>query len=177
MLVVDDKLTWSEHVKSFSQKIMPMIPILYKCGDYLTNKTKKIVYNAYFLSLFRYLLPVWGVCGRTLIESMQVLQNKIIKILYGFDRVTSTESLYQTLGMNKINDIIILEQCKLTYKIIHKQQKSNTQILFTNEIHNYTRTQHDIYQRQIHSNIGLYNPMSKASASFNTLPTNRNKAH
>lgn len=177
-LSIDNNLNWSEHVKKISNKILPMISAIFKCRHYLTRKTKESVYNAFFLSHFRYLLPVWGMCNQTNFHAAQVLQNKILKILYDYDRLTHTEILYRELGISQLTKIMELEQCKLMFKIIHKQQKCNTNILFSHNVHNYeTRIQNNIYQIVTKSNIGLNNPITDASKCYNRLPDNLKNIH
>lgn len=170
-LVVDDRLDWSEHVNKISDKIIPMIAATYRCRDYLTMKTKMNVYNAFFLSHLRYLLPIWGMCGKTNFSKIQTLQNKTLKVLFNYDRLFSTETLYKELSICKINVIMQLEQAKMMYKIINKKQKSNTNIVFYNDIHTYgTRGQNNVYQIQTRTNVGLNNPVVQASKVFNKLP-------
>lgn len=170
-LHVDENLSWSEHVSNIRQKVMPMIPIMFRCRGYLSDKSKNIVYNAFFLSHFRYLLPVWGMCGSTIYNKMQVLQNKILKVIYGYDRRAHTNALYGELNVWKLDKLLEFEQCKLIYKIINKQQKCNTKIVFSNEVHEYeTRAQNNIYQIYTRSDIGLRNPIVSASRTYNRLP-------
>ena len=64
-LTIDHDLSWGAHINKIAGRIIPMIPVIFKCKNYLTDKTKKKVYNAFFLSHFRYLIPVWGMCNKT----------------------------------------------------------------------------------------------------------------
>lgn len=177
-LNIDNKLNWSEHINKMSNKILPMISAVYRCRDYLTKKTKDNVYNAYFLSHFRYLLPVWGMCSQINFNSVQVLQNKVLKVLHNYDRLTNTETLYRELGTSRLNKILEFEQCKLMFKIISKKQKCNTQILFLHNIHSYeTRNQNNIYQIYARTSIGLNDPIASASKCYNQLPETLKNVH
>ena len=42
-LIVDEQLGWYEHINHIKEKIVPMIPVLFKCRNYLTKKTKNNV--------------------------------------------------------------------------------------------------------------------------------------
>ena len=64
-------------------------------------------------------MPIWGTCGKTNLNIVQILQNKILKVLFHYDRLTSTEILYTELKVPKINVILELEQIKLMYKILN----------------------------------------------------------
>lgn len=170
-LMVDDRLNWREHVTKLTEKILSMIPYIFKIRNYITDKTKRLVYNAFFLSHFRYLIIVWGMCGKGVFETVQIVQNKILKILFNFDRLTHTDTLYSTLQIARLSKILEFEQCKLMHKIMFGQLKTNSQFSVTNEIHNYpTRTQNNIYHIQNRTCIGTNNPFFKLSYVFNHLP-------
>lgn len=170
-LIIDVNLNWSEHITYVIKKMSSMIGALYKCRNYFTNKTRTDIYNAYFASHLRYLLPVWGTCGTVNFNRAQTIQNKIIKILFSIDRLTHTSDLYKMVNIFDIHKLLELEQCKHVYKVINKKQKCNTQIIFADSIHSYNTRQCDnIYQFNVHSNRGLNNPISQACGSYNRLP-------
>lgn len=170
-LIIDNNLNWSQHIKLLSNKILSMIPIIYKCRNYLTNKTKLKIYNAFFLSHFRYQIPIWGTCGETNFKSAQILQNKVLKILFNYNWLTSTEMLYRELKISKLETIFRLEQAKLMYKIINNKQRCNINILMSNNVHNHeTRSQNNIYCKTTKTNIGLNNPIVQASKTYNKIP-------
>ena len=104
---------------------------------------------------------------------MQMLQNKILKILFDYDRITATETLYGKLGGMRLDRLLELEQCKLMYRIVNKKQKRKTNIIFYNDVHDYkTRAHNSIYQIYTRTNIGLRNPIVNASKIYNELPGN-----
>ena len=172
-LQIDNNLQWTKHIDYITSKIIPMIPIIYRCRNYLTNKTKHSVYNAFFLSHFRYLLPIWGSCCKTYFDSAQILQNKILKILFNYDRLTNTDLLYNELCIPRLSIVLELEQIKLMFKILNKTQRSNTNIIMSNNVHSHdTRSQNNIYQLYTRTNIGLNNPFVLSSKAFNNVPQN-----
>lgn len=103
---------------------------------------------------------------------MQTLQNKFIKVLFNYDRLTNTTQLYSDLQIPNLKKILELEQCKLIFKIINEVHKCNTEYKFTKDIHSYeTRTHQNLYQTKVKSQKGLNNPIAQASKIFNQLPT------
>lgn len=122
---------------------------------------------------FRYLIPVWGTCGVVNLSSMQTLQNKVLKVLFNYDRLTHTVDLYRNLRVWKLIKILRLEQCKFMYKVMNKTQKTNIELTYIRDIHSHnTRSQNYIFNNNIRSNKGLYNPIFQASEAFNALPNN-----
>ncbi len=144
-LVIDESLSWQMHINKITQKVHSLIPCIYKSRSYLTHRTKMNVYNAFFVSHMRYLLPIWGTC-KTKFSEVQVTQNKVLKIMFNYNKATHTETLYRELGVFNLERLLLLEQCKVMYKILNKQLKCNSSIIFSNEIHNYyTRTELNLY--------------------------------
>ena len=104
---------------------------------------------------------------------MKTLQNKILKILYEYDRLTPSEILYRELSVVGLDEFLGLEQCKLIHKILNKKQKSNVNIILHNEVHDYgTRARNNIYPTSARTNVGLKNLIINASSTYNRLPVN-----
>lgn len=172
-LVLDEYLSWSGHIEHIKNKIIPLIGAIYRCRFFLSHAAKLKVYNSYFLSVLRYLLPVWGTCNTTNFNKIKILQNKVLKTLFNLDYQTHTETVYTMLDITPISNILRLEQAKLMYKIINKKQKCNTKIMYSNEFHTHkTRNQNDIYLAPVRTNAALHNPLSEAAQAFNSLPYN-----
>ena len=172
-LIIDEMLSWQNHINKIKDKILPMIPAVYKFRNYLSAQTKMNIYNAFFLSHFRYLIPVWGTCCQNKMMEMQKLQNKILKILFNFGPLTSTQTLYGGLGVGKLETVFKFEQSKLIHKIVTQQLKSNTDLTFVNEIHTHnTRALNDIYLSSNRTNLQLYSPIQCSLRTYNLLPVN-----
>lgn len=170
-LIIDVNLNWGEHIKHVINKMTSMLGAIYKCRSFLTIKTRMDIYNAYFASHLRYLIPEWGTCGIVNFNRVQIVQNKTLKILFELDRLTHTTDLYKTVNVMSIHKLLELEQCKYIYKVLNKKQKCNTQIMLINSIHSYNTRQCDnIYQCSVNSNRGLNSPISQACNSYNKLP-------
>ncbi|KAK9882698.1 hypothetical protein WA026_022748 [Henosepilachna vigintioctopunctata] len=169
-LIIDEYLNWKAHTNKIISKINPMIPIIYQCRNYISLKTKKQIYAAFFSSHLRYLLPIWGTCGSVDFNKMQILQNKILKILFKYDYLTSTNILHQELSIPKLEALLKLEQCKLMYKILKNIQKSNIVFKLVGEVHGYeTRFQTGFYISNSRTNVGLNGPANMASKVYNNL--------
>lgn len=171
-LTLDDDLGWGAHVDHVKSKIIPLTGALQRCKHFLTDNAKYKIYNAYFLSVLRYLLVVWGSCGVTVFNKIKVLQNKVLKILFNLEWRTHSDLLYSTLKITKINTILKIEQSKFIYRIINNKQKSNSTIKHVNQIHSYeTRSLNDLYLENVRTTVALRSPLSESSKTFNSLPS------
>lgn len=71
----------------------------------------------------------------------------------------------------QLNKLRALEQCKYIFNITHNNQKSNSSIVYVEEIHNYyTRNHSNIHHGLIRTNKGLHSPLYQAIKEYNSLP-------
>ena len=83
---------------------------------HVPHECKKQLYYAYVYSKIIYGIEVCGNIKSYQLNQLQVLQNRISKILYNKDWWTNTEDLHKEIAVLKIKDITKL--CKL--KFVHK---------------------------------------------------------
>ena len=63
-------------------KLRQLLPKIYQLKGILNAKTKKILYESWVESIIRYGIELFGFTSNYLIERMQKIQNKIIKVLF-----------------------------------------------------------------------------------------------
>lgn len=92
-------------------------------------------------------------------------------MLFCYDRLTNSEKLYNELCIPRLGTVLELEQIKLMYNILSKLQKTNINIVMSNNVHMYdTRSHENIYQLYTRTDLGLRNPYVLASKVFNKVP-------
>ena len=80
VLIVDDTLTWDEHVDYISTKISRNIGIIKCIRTFLPRHSLLTVYRTLIEPYLRYCNTVWGQCSDTLKEK-QGLQNKVARAI------------------------------------------------------------------------------------------------
>lgn len=170
-LILDDQLSWGAHIDHIKNKIIPLIGALHRCRYFLTINAKYKIYNAYFLSIIRYLIPVWGTCNQTNFNKIKILQNKVLKILFNLNYFTHTDTIYQMLKLQPVQKILMLEQSKLIFKILNNRSKCNSRIQYVNQIHeHFIRNSDNIRLERARTNKALRSPICAASEVYNNLP-------
>ena len=85
-LIVDDTLTWSDHVEYISTKIRRGIGILKRTSKFLKGSSLLMISSSLIEPYLRYCNIVWGQWNETLKDKIQALQNKaarpIAKVKY-----------------------------------------------------------------------------------------------
>ena len=85
-MIVDDSLTWEDHIDYVTLKINRGIGIIRRVGQFIPEKSLLLLYQTLIDPYFRYCSTVWGQCGETLKDKLQALQNRaarsIAKVKY-----------------------------------------------------------------------------------------------
>lgn len=169
---IDNRLLWDKHYELLCSRTIKMIGALYRTENVFGHKIRKIVYHAYYENVFRYLITVWGTCSDTLFNKFVILQKKIIKCLFGLDRLTPTNSLFDQTKFYELPKLLKIEQYKYAFKITNNAQKTNVKNIKLNcDLHEYaTRAKNNVHLASVTTNVGLNNPFTRALQSFNQLP-------
>ena len=85
-MIVDDCLTWEDHMKLYTLKINRDIGIIKRIKQLISEKAALLFYQTLIDPYFRYCSTVWWQCGETLKDKLQALQNRaarsIAKVKY-----------------------------------------------------------------------------------------------
>ena len=79
--VVDENLTWDDHIDYISGKIRRNIGILKRMRLTVPRESLVLLYKTLIESYFRYCNTVWGYCNKKLLDKLQVLQNKAARVI------------------------------------------------------------------------------------------------
>ena len=80
-LIVDDTLTWAEHVDYISTKIRKNIGIIKRVRTFLPRHSLLTLYRTLIEPYLRHCNTVWGQCSDTLKEKLQCLQNRVARAI------------------------------------------------------------------------------------------------
>ena len=102
-LVIDEKLSWEEHIKSLCKKISSAVTAIRQV-NYLPQNTLIKLYHSLIASRHRYCSTVWGNCNNSLKANLQRIQNRVARIITcAKDGSVDSEALLRKLG--KCNDM------------------------------------------------------------------------
>ena len=137
---LDQSLNWQCHIQKLTLKIKRNTYLLSNGKQLMDQETKKLVYCAHIASHIQYGLLLWGngASGDQLAK-IQKLQNKCIR------QICLKQNTAQSLGILSIDKMIMLENMKFGYKLVHQMlpkriaeiccEDSNNQSL--NKTHKY----------------------------------------
>ena len=104
-VVIDQCLTFSQHIQYTKGKISRSLGILYKCKKYFKAETLVRLYTASIYPYFNYCITVWRYTYSTYIMPLVKLQKRAIRIIASEHRRANTDPIfikYKLLPLAKI---------------------------------------------------------------------------
>lgn len=108
-LHLDKRLTFKTHIEKTIEKSERLIRSLYPLinrRSRLSQVNKILLYKTVFRPMITYACPVWASCAKTHIHRLQILQNKILKMMLKLHWRTSTRLVHETSEIEMIKDNI-----------------------------------------------------------------------
>ena len=75
-VIIDEKLTWTQHIKSLKTKMSRYVGIMYKLKFILPTKARLQIFHSFIQSHLNFCSTVWGFSAKSNIESLFVSQKK-----------------------------------------------------------------------------------------------------
>ena len=98
-VVIHKNLTWNEHIESLIAKVNQRIGLLNRIKHLLPLDARVTIYNALIRPLFDFADTIWGDRDNiTLMHDLQVLQNKVAKVILDLPNYASSTDALKTLG-------------------------------------------------------------------------------
>ena len=81
-VIVNEHLSWKEHIMLIYKKLRQIFCIIVKIKPNLNEKTLLMLYHSLFMTHIRYCISSWCFGNETLIDKLQRLCNKFIRIIF-----------------------------------------------------------------------------------------------
>lgn len=143
-LILDNRLTFKAHIDYLRNKIIPLTGALRNISKYVPYKLRHTIYNALVKPHLEYLIQIWGQAAKTHLQKIQITQNKLIKVLFNFNYLTSSKIIYSKTKLLNIQQLYSYNICILIRKIL--TQKIHTQINLKKKQHKYYTRNKDNFE-------------------------------
>ena len=156
---VNDNLKWNDHIKHLCKKVSQICGLFCYLRHYVRQNTLLMLYNSFVGSHLLYGILTWGSTNNTVLHPLQVLQNKIVRIISNVktnEHITNN-SLYKQLKILTIKDMYELEVSKFMHQHQHNKLPNLCNFYFTPtaSIHKYntrSTSHNNLYLSSINSN-------------------------
>lgn len=177
-VLIDDKLSWKNHIENMCSRLSKICGLIFKLRHYVPLTTRKLIYFSMFNSVILYSLINWGRASNSLIHKVEVLQNKFIRASMFCSRDCPTNYLYSKFQTLKLNDMIRMEFAKFMYKYNNHMLPSSFNSYFTklDQIHRYDTRQKSkgaFFHHAIHTEFGRKNLQHSCLVVWESIPVNQ----
>ena len=104
-LIIDEKLSWKDHTDYLIASLSKFYGIFNKIKHLVPKQHKLTIYKAYVLTKVRYGIEIYGSFNETLSNRLQIVSNKLLKILFNMSPFHSTNQLHKELDILKVKDV------------------------------------------------------------------------
>ena len=108
-LILDEYLNWKAHIEDLCIKLKRLFPIFYNIRKYLNKDQIRTIYFTMIYSRIKYGCMTYGLCIAENLKRLQIIQNKLLKVLLKKPFRYSTISLHKDLFLLQVKDIIVQE--------------------------------------------------------------------
>ena len=139
-LIVDDTLSWSDHIDQISMKIKRSLGILKRTRSYLPKSSLITLYRTLIETHLRYCNVIWGQCGETLKDKLQTLQNRASRTIAGqkFEQAGHSGPLVEC-GWLSVRNLFKIDMGICMYNILNGQAPEEFKYIFqpVSSMHGY----------------------------------------
>ena len=169
-VIIDQYLTFYNHIQHIKGKISRALGILYKGRKYFSQNTLLTLYNAFVYPHFMYCICIWGNAYQTYIEPLFKLQKRAMRLIVGAKRLTQSAPIFDRLKVLQIQKLYIYNVLLFMYKY-HNNYLPSIFVRFfvrNNEIHCYnTRQQAHLHIHKQRSVRSIKNMKNAAVPVYN----------
>ena len=143
-VILDSKLSWSEHISFVRCKISKGIGIMCKARKYLSISTLVTLYYCFIYPYITYCVEVWGGANITLLSSIIKLQKCVIRIIVSAPFRAHTSEIFEKLKILPIHKVYKYYVILFMYKFQINKLPAIFNKMFSHnyEIHSYHTRQH-----------------------------------
>lgn len=168
-LTIDDKLKWNYHIDKIKSSIVPYIFAINRTKRILPKETLLLIYDAYIMSRFVHLNPIWSGCARFKILELIILQKRALKFILQVPILYPTSLLFEKFI--SLDIVIDRELLILIYKIVNNLIKHNFVLIRVADSHNHNTRRQSYFRINFFStNASNNNVLYRGLNKFNSLP-------
>ena len=147
-IIVDEEITWKNHINYIASKISKTIAILRLLKYTFPKHILKTLYMSLIQPYLNYCNIIWGAADKTILEPLIILQKKAIRIINRVHYLEHTEPLFTNMKIltllqtHNLNCILFIYKCLYTDKFtcFKNRMKRNY------EYHNYNTRNNSDYR-------------------------------
>ena len=138
--IIDENLSWKNHIASVATKISKTIGLISKLRHFLPYRVLINIYQSLINPYLTYGLIAWGNASKTYINKILFLQKRALRLIYFTERNEHTIPLFIDSKTLPLNFLYYESVCRLMYDVNNRTAPENILDLFsrTSDVHSYS---------------------------------------
>ena len=104
-VIIDENLTWKEHVEHVKNKVAKTVGIIHRLKGSLPAHSLKLLYTTLLLPYLNYCTVVWAGGYQNMLKPIYILQKRAIRVISGAHYLAESCHLFKPLDILTIYDI------------------------------------------------------------------------
>ena len=115
-VMIDNCLSFKEHIHYIRGKVARGLGLLYKCRRLVNHSTLLTLYNSFIYPYFNYCISAWGNTFELYLHPLIMLQKRAVRLINGVRRRTHTDPLFKKCRILKLQQIYVYTVQSFMYK-------------------------------------------------------------
>lgn len=144
-VIIDENLTFNRHLEYIQKKLYKKLGVFKRINNKLSKASKIIFYKSLVAPHFDYCSTILFIMNKSQTESVQVIQNKCMRIILNVDRLYSRRQMLLQLDWMSVNHRLHYNTLKFIHGMVSGKlpRYLNKHLMSNREVHNYnTRNFH-----------------------------------
>ena len=140
-IIIDDKMSWKDHIDYISLKIKQNIGMMKRVRRDVSTGCLISLHRTLVEPYIRYCNTTWGGCNTSLLDTLQTLQNRAARVLANIKyENTDHAKLLKDLDWLNVRELIEFDTASLMYKIENDLAPTYMKEMFvkTSDLHTYS---------------------------------------
>ena len=120
-VTIDDRLTWSQHIKQMKGRVTNIVRHLARASKLLPRNAKRLLYDALVCPHLSYADVVWDGCLQQQRMELQRVHNFAARVIVGANSRTPSGPILEELGMVPLADKRRIHQAVFMHKLVNER--------------------------------------------------------
>jgi hypothetical protein len=155
-VLINENLTWSNHITSLLTKVSKNIGVIRRVSKVLPGDVLFTLYNTLVMPYLEYCNIAWATNGSVLLDKLFILQKKVIRLITDSHWNAHSDPLFKQKHTLKLYDINTLQVASFMFKAVNNMLPASFAGYFVlnKDIHAHeTRHVNDIHSIQFRTNL------------------------
>ena len=108
-ITLDEYLDWNERIRNIKNSLSSLFSVFYNIRRYLTIEHIRVIYYTMIYSRIKYGICAYGFARKENIDKVQVMQNKLLKVILEKSWRHPTEELHSEDNILQVRDLFYQE--------------------------------------------------------------------